>query len=148
MTKLKVRKLTRRPFTLIALLACLTLGAPANAVTSMAAAPAQASTYHLFGYVYYFGSPAGVVVNPIITIYKWNGSSWVYHGLAYADECGYYEYDAGGPGTYMGDVIGYLNVTESSPWTCSYYYHQQNVGGSGSADAAEGAYVQMDIYTL
>ncbi|HEX8181153.1 MAG TPA: hypothetical protein VF525_16530 [Pyrinomonadaceae bacterium] len=148
MTKIKVGKLTRRPLTLIGLLACLTLGAPANAFTSMAAAPAHASGYHLYGTVNYFGSSSGAVINANIIIYKWNGSSWVYHGFANADSCGNFDYDAGGPGTYMGSVDGYFNVGESAPWTCSSYYHLQYVHGSGSADAYEDTYVVMDIFTI
>lgn len=147
MTKIKVGKLTRRPFTLIALLACLTLVAPSNAFTSIAAAPARASAYQLSGTVYYFGSSSGVVVSPDITIYKWNGSSWAYHGVAYADECGSFNYDAGGPGTYKGSVGGYFNVTESA--SCGpTRYNPQSVSGSGTREAEEGAYVEMDIFTM
>lgn len=146
MSKTKVGKLTRRPFTLIALLACLTLAAPSNTSTSIAASPAQASSYQLSGTVYYWFS--GVVVSPDIIIYKWNGSSWAYHGVAYADECGYFNYDAGGPGTYMGSVGGYFNVTHS-PWMCGpTRYDPRNVNGSATAEAEEGAYVDMSIITM
>lgn len=118
MSKIKVGKLTRR-LTLIALLACLTPVAPPNTSTSIAAAPARASGYQLSGTVYYSGSSWGVVVSPDITIYKWNGSSWAYHGVTYADECGFFNYDAGGPGTYKASVAGSFNVTESL-WMCGF----------------------------
>lgn len=134
------RRLVRRPLTLIALLACLTLVMPP--------APALASGYQLSGTVYYFGSSSGVVVSPDITIYKWNGSSWAYHGVAYADECGFFNYDAGGPGTYMGSVGGFFNVT-ASMWTCGpTRYDLQEVYGSATAQAEEGAYVEMSIFTM
>jgi hypothetical protein len=133
------RRLVRRPFTLIALLACLTLVTPPG--------PALASGYQLSGTVYYFGSSSGLVVSPDITIYKWNGSSWTYHGVAYADECGAFTYDAGGPGTYMGSVGGYFNVTES-PWMCgATRYDPRYVYGYTTAEAEEGAYVEMYILT-
>lgn len=148
MSKIKVGKLTRRLFTLSALLACLTLVTPPDAPTSIAAARARASGYQLAGTVYYFGSSSGLVVSPDITIYRWNGSSWAYHGVAYADSCGFFNYDAGGPGTYMGSVGGYFNVTES-PWMCGATRHDLlYLGGSRSAEAEEGAYVEMSIFTM
>lgn len=133
------RRLVRRPLTLIALLACLTLVMPP--------APALASGYQLSGHVFYFGSSSGMVVSPDITIYKWNGSSWTFHGIAYADWCGVYNYDAGGPGTYMGIVNNYFHVS-GSMWWCGSGPRSESlyIYGSSTAEAVEGAYVDMSIY--
>jgi hypothetical protein len=144
MPKVKVGKLTRRLFTLIALLACLTLTAPSNTATTIAAAPAPASGYQLSGTVYYWGWE--VIESPLVVIYKWDGSSWALHGAAYADACGYFAYDTGGPGQFMGSVEGYSTITDTS--CLSPYRYYRDVSGSNTAEVSSAnPYVYMYITT-
>lgn len=145
MSKIKVGKLTRRLFTLIALLACLTLVAPPNASMTVAATPAAASVYELSGTVSFWFSDR--IENPLIAIYQWNGSSWEYHGTAYGNACGYFTYDARGPGEFMGVVDGYYAVKDG-PNCGAWNYQYRIVSGSGTAELSlinTSAY--MDIYT-
>ncbi|MET0625897.1 MAG: hypothetical protein ABW250_23385 [Pyrinomonadaceae bacterium] len=106
----KVGKLNRRLFTLITLLACLTLVTPSNTPTTIAAPPPPPSPYQFSGTVNYWYYVANY---PGVAIYKWNGSAWVYHGSASGNGCGRFTYDAGGPGEYKAVVDGYTVVVDS-----------------------------------
>lgn len=99
-----LKQLTRKLFILSALVACLTWAVPST--------PAQGSGYSLSGNVWYQGIvlPSGPVIYPYVHIYKWNGSSWVYHGYANSNCCGVFSYDTGGPGRFMGEVNGWQSV--------------------------------------
>lgn len=135
MSNIKVGKLTHRLFTLIVLLACLTI----------AAAPARASTYQLSGIVYY-GWSEHRVKSPEVGILKWDGSSWAYHGVAYADECGNFTYDTGGPGQFMGIVEGYYIVRDGS-FDCGVEYAIYYISGGRTAGVDANSPGYMNIIT-
>lgn len=88
-------------------------------------APASArSSYGIYGVVTYPGS--AVVISPTVYIYKWNGSTWVYHGQTPASACGYYTYDTGGTGTFRAEVGGYYGLRNAS---CGTHFANEQVGG-------------------
>lgn len=133
-----LKQLTRNLFILCALIAYFTLAAPST--------PAQGSGYSLSGTVYY--NLQDVVENPAVYIYKWNGSSYVYHGVAYGDFCGNYTYDTGGPGEFFGIVSGLYYVKFAS-YPCNWSFNLVNVMGSNTAEiSAAGPSAYMDIGTL
>lgn len=87
--------LTRKLFILSALIAYLTLAVPST--------PAQGSGCSLSGKVHHYFYD--VLDSPPVYIYKWNGSTWAFHGVAYADSCGDYTYDTGGPGEFIAQQL-------------------------------------------
>jgi hypothetical protein len=109
-----LKQLPCKLFILSVLVACLTLSVPSTS--------AQGSGYQLRGTVYY--SIDGALPYSTVEIYKWDGSSWVFHGSADTDACGSYTYDTGGPGTFKAVVpFNLYNVAEyycGYPTTCAY----------------------------
>ena len=96
-----LKRLTRKLFILFALVAYLTLAVPST--------PAQGSGYSLSGFVWHQGwAVSAGPVSGYASIYKWNGSSWVFHGYATASStlCGEFYYDTGGPGLFLAEVNG------------------------------------------
>ena len=133
-----LKQLTRTLFILSALVVYLTLTAPST--------PAQGSGYSLSGKVYYYFYD--VLESPSVSIYKWNGSSWVFHGMAYGDSCGDYTYDTGGPGEFMGSVSGLYYVKDAMS-ECAWSWDLANVSGSNTAEvSAANPYAYMYIFTL
>jgi len=130
-----LKRLTRKLFILFALGAYLTLGMPST--------PAQGSGYSLSGSVDYSGS----AVSGPVSIYKWNGSSWVYHGSASASCLGLFYYDTGGPGLFMGQVDGGHAIYNYL--TCSFL-EVANIYGSSSAELSAGhpsAYMYIYVWS-
>jgi hypothetical protein len=132
-----LKQLTRKLFILFALVAYIAMAAPST--------PAQASGYLLSGTVqYYFNE---VVESPAVYIYKWNGSSYAFHGMTYGDSCGAYTYDTGGPGEFFGIVSGQYPVKDA--WICGWSYNLANVLGSSTAEVSvENPSAYMDIFTM
>ena len=122
MSKIAVGKLTRRLFTLIALLACLALVTASPTSKTIVTARAQSSGYQLGGTVTYNVYEAYVQNAPIL-ITKWNGSSWDFHGYAYTNSCGGFTYDPGGPGQYQASVAGYYATTAYCGGGSGYYQY-------------------------
>jgi hypothetical protein len=132
MSKIKVGKLTHGLFIMFALLAFLTI----------AAAPAAASGYQLSGVVHY-RSTRDTLKSPEVDIYKWDGSSWAYHGVAYADECGTFTYDTGSPGYFQGSVGGYYIVKDGF-YYCGVEYAIDAFSGIGTVEV-NNSYAYMTI---
>ena len=98
-----LKQLTRKLFIVSVLVACLTLAVPST--------PAQGSGYYLSGTVLYENMDMlSYVQSPYVSIYKWNGSSWVYQGYATSRYCGDFFYSTGGPGRFLAEVNGYNTV--------------------------------------
>lgn len=132
MSKIKVGKLTHKLCILFALLAFLTIAAPPT--------PAEASSYQLSGVVRY--QSGDLVKSPVVAIYKWDGSSWVAHGDAYADECGNFTYDTGSPGLFSGSVEGYYIVRDDG---CGMEYAINYVTGSRVVGVEANSFNYMGI---
>jgi hypothetical protein len=107
-----------------AALLTLTLYTSPNRYTVKAAAPAAVSSYGLYGVVTYPGS--GVVISPVVTIYKSINNTWVYQGTTTASACGYYTYDTGGTGNFKAVVSGYYGLRNSP---CGTHFANESVGG-------------------
>jgi hypothetical protein len=107
------------------------------------AAPAAASSYGIYGVVTYPGS--AVVISPTVSVYKWNGSSWVYHGSTIASACGYYTYDTGGTGNFMARVDGFYGLRNAS---CGTHFANEPVGGWQSGNVTWwNPQLRMDVPT-
>lgn len=120
------------------MVAYLTLAVPST--------PAQGSGYSLSGKVHYFFYD--VLDSPSVYIYKWNGSSWAFHGIAFADSCGDYTYDTGGPGQFMGSVSG-LYYAKDATYHCGWSDYLVNVSGSQTTEvSAANPSAYMNIFTL
>jgi len=66
------------------------------------------SSYGIYGTVKYPGN--GVVVSPIVTIYKQKNGQYTYYGQTTASACGYYTFDTGGTGNFRVVVSGQYSL--------------------------------------
>lgn len=135
MSKINIGKLTHRLVILFVLLAFLTIAA--------APAPAAASGYQLSGVVHY-RSTTDTLKSPEVDIYKWDGSSWAYHGVAYGDECGTFTYDTGSPGYFLGSVGGYYIVKDGF-YYCGVEYAIDAFSGTGTAEVNSYGYMTIRV---
>jgi hypothetical protein len=74
--------------------------------------PTLTSSYGLYGTVTYPGS--GVVVSPMVYIYRYQNGSYQFHGQTLASACGYYTFDTGSTGQYKVIVSGTYNLRYAS----------------------------------
>jgi hypothetical protein len=78
----------------------------------------------LYGVVTYPGG--GVVSSPTVNVYKWNGSSYAYHGSTTASACGYYTYATGSTGNFRVYVSGYHSLRYAP---CGSVFDNESVAG-------------------
>ena len=100
-------------------------------ISVLFASDVQAS-YGIYGAATYAGtSPTNVIDGAVVTIYKYNGSQWAYHGQTTASACGYYTYNTGERGSFKAVVNGYYGLR---PMPCSSISGYETVAGFGFGD--------------